>query len=79
MKSDRNYRDWVLYGNIATLMGSSVIVGAVIGYYLDRWLHTGPWMSLIWTVIGVAAGFRALFRGLQELDRREQQRRKSRK
>lgn len=37
-------------------------VGVIIGYYLDKWLHTSPWMLIVFTVLGIAAGFRQLFR-----------------
>jgi ATP synthase protein I len=78
-KPDRNYTSWVQYANIGTQMGSSVIVGAAIGYFLDRWLHTAPWMTAAWTILGAMAGFRALFRGIADLDRREQERKTKRK
>ena len=38
-------------------MVSGVLVGGVIGYFLDEWLGTGPWLKLVFFVLGVAAGF----------------------
>ena len=46
--------------------GSSVIGGVLLGYLLDRWLGTGPWLLLVGTGIGFAAG---LFRMVRLLNR----------
>ncbi|HEV7684015.1 MAG TPA: AtpZ/AtpI family protein [Pyrinomonadaceae bacterium] len=36
---------------------SSVVVLAGVGWLLDRWLGTKPWLLLVGTVLGAAAGF----------------------
>jgi len=35
--------------------GLSVVVGIFIGYYLDKYLHTAPWLTLIFTCLGFVA------------------------
>ena len=46
--------------------------GATVGgYFLDRWLGTTPWFTLIGIVVGIAAGFRDLFRSLKRAERQE--------
>jgi len=46
--------------------------GATIGgYYLDRWLGTTPWFTLIGIGVGVAAGFRDLFRSIKAAEKNE--------
>lgn len=35
--------------------GLSVVVGIFIGYYLDGYLHTKPWLTLIFTCLGFVA------------------------
>jgi ATP synthase protein I len=42
-------------------MGVSVAIGLGIGYLLDRWLGTKPWLMLVFILLGVAAGFRSMF------------------
>ncbi len=37
-------------------------VGVAMGYFLDKWLHTSPWLLIAFTVLGIAAGFRQLFK-----------------
>jgi ATP synthase protein I len=38
-------------------IAATTIVGAGIGWMLDRWLSTGPWMFLLFLLLGIGAGF----------------------
>lgn len=44
-------------GVIGLHMVSGPIVGVAIGYFLDEWLGTGPWLKLVFLVVGIGAGF----------------------
>lgn len=33
-----------------------VVLGGVIGYFLDRWLHTKPLLLIVLGILGVAVG-----------------------
>lgn len=50
----------------ASMVGLDLVVytfvGFAMGYYLDKWLHTSPWLLMVFTILGIAAGFRQLFR-----------------
>src|SRR5690606_3705995 len=50
-------------------LGISVGIGLLVGYYLDRWLGTEPWLMLLWLGFGLAAGFRGVFRAVRQADR----------
>ena len=39
----------------------ATLVGLAMGYYLDKWLETSPWFTLIFLVIGIIAGFRNIY------------------
>jgi len=58
-------------------MVASSFIGLFIGYYLDKWLGTSPWMTLIWLGFGIASGFRNIFilarRALREEGQNEEQ------
>ena len=41
---------------------SGVLVGACLGYLLDRWLGTTPWLMLVFFMLGLYVGFRNLLR-----------------
>src|SRR4029079_19463770 len=37
-------------------LGAGVLVGAVIGWLLDRWLGIAPWGLIVFLLLGFAAG-----------------------
>ena len=41
------------------------------GYYVDRWLGSTPWFTLIGIAVGIAAGARDLVRTLRRAARQE--------
>ncbi len=41
---------------------AGVLVGAVIGYMLDRWLGLSPWGFIVFVLLGFAAGILNLMR-----------------
>lgn len=50
-------------------LGLSVALALLAGFYMDRWLGTGPWLLLLWLVFGLVAGFRGVFRAIARADR----------
>lgn len=52
-------------------MGLSVVIGLLMGIYLDRYLKTEPWMTIIFLLFGVAAAFRVMVRVARESSREE--------
>ena len=59
------------YSTLGLEMGLSVAVGAVIGYYIDKWLKTEPWFLIIFIMFGAAAGFRRLYRVAKRLQKED--------
>ena len=45
----------------------AIVVGGLIGYGLDRWLGTTPWLFLVFFVLGFAAGILNLLRAYQQM------------
>jgi ATP synthase protein I len=43
-------------------MLSAVIVGAALGYWLDRWLHTSPFLLSLFVLLGGAGGIANVWR-----------------
>jgi ATP synthase protein I len=56
------FRELGRYSALGLEMAISVVVGLGIGYYLDKWLGTAPWMMILWIAFGFAAGVRSLYR-----------------
>ncbi len=46
----------------------SIFIGFGIGYWLDGFFNTSPWLTLIFFVLGLIAGFRELFRLAKKQD-----------
>jgi ATP synthase protein I len=46
-----------------TIVGA-VVVGGLLGYFLDHWLHTKVTFTLILGILGFAAGIREVLRRL---------------
>src|SRR3984893_7465673 len=40
----------------------AVLLGGVLGYFLDRWLHTKPWLMLVFGGLGFFGGVREIIR-----------------
>ena len=66
-------------GVIGMHMVSGPLVGFAIGYGLDAWLGTGPWLKLVFLVMGIIAGFMNVYedtrRLLRKMSREEEQKR----
>src|SRR5262249_40237902 len=41
---------------LSTELVAGVIVGAMIGWFLDRWLRISPWGLIVFLLLGFAAG-----------------------
>ena len=46
----------------ATDFFAALVVGVVLGYWIDRWLHTKPFGIIIFLFLGFGAGFLNLYR-----------------
>lgn len=81
-KQDRKafFRELGKYSALGLEMAISVVIGLGVGYYLDRWLGTSPWLTVVWIGIGFAAGVRSLYRAAirsgKDLERDEAEKRK---
>ncbi|MDT7543494.1 MAG: putative F0F1-ATPase subunit Ca2+/Mg2+ transporter [Acidobacteriota bacterium] len=64
---DANRRSAAMWG-AGLSMFSSVLAGFLIGWGLDRWLKTSPWMVVLGIVLGSAVGFYELVRLTSKLD-----------
>ena len=60
LKGDRHaHHLWGL--RVGTEIVASTVIGLGIGYMLDKWLGTRPWMLLLFFLFGVGAGFLNLY------------------
>jgi ATP synthase protein I len=70
------FRELGRYSALGFEMALSVVIGLGIGYYLDKWLGTAPWLMILWMGFGFAAGVRSLYRAAvrsgKELEKEEE-------
>jgi ATP synthase protein I len=53
-------------GSVGLILPSSIAVGLFLGYMLDKWLRTAPWMLLIFLVLGIVSGLLSLYRAMKK-------------
>lgn len=51
-------RDLAYYSSLGFQIALSIFIGLTIGVYLDRRFQSGPWLTLIFLGLGIAAAFR---------------------
>ena len=61
-----DFRKLAEAGSVGLILPSSIAVGLFFGYMLDKWLHTAPWMLLIFLVLGVFSGLLSLYRAMKK-------------
>ena len=54
---------------IGTELVAGVAVGLGIGWALDRWLGTGPWLMVVFFFLGSAAGILNVWRTMERMAR----------
>lgn len=55
------YKSLGFLSSVGICMVASTFIGLAMGYYLDKWLGTNPWMTLIFLGFGIVSGFRNIF------------------
>ena len=56
------FRQLFTVGLIGIQFSLSIFVGFAMGYFLDKFFHTFPWLTVIFLIFGIIAAFRELFR-----------------
>ena len=54
---------------LSTELVSAVLVATIIGFILDNWFDTKPWLILIFFFIGVIAGILNVVRSAKNMQR----------
>ena len=64
-------------GTVGLHLVTATFVGAAMGYFLDDWLGTKPWLFLFWLIMGIIAGFRMVIQDMNRIARRDEESRKA--
>ena len=55
------------WSSLGLMLPSSIAVGLVIGYFLDKAFGTQPWLLIVFFCFGTASGIINLLRGIYRL------------
>ncbi len=56
---------------LGTELVAAVVVGTIIGFILDSWFDTKPWLIIIFFFLGTAAGMLNVFRTANRMQKEE--------
>lgn len=68
-RAGKNAFDSLSASSVGLELGLSVIIGLLIGYYLDQQAGTSPWLMLLFLGFGLVAGFRGVLRAVKRAER----------
>ena len=54
---------------MSTELVSAVLVGTIIGFILDTWFDTKPWLIIIFFFVGVVAGITNVVRSAKKIQK----------
>jgi len=55
-------RQFAIAMELPFILVSAIAVGGLIGFFLDRWLHTAPYLMLVLGFLGFFGGLRDVLR-----------------
>ncbi len=58
----RTFKELAYFSSLGISVSLATFIGLGIGVWLDRKFDTSPWLTLIFLVIGIIAGFRNIAR-----------------
>ena len=71
-ETNKSEKKGIFLGNafkLGTELVAAVIVGTIIGFILDNWFGTKPWLILIFFFVGVIAGISNVIRSAKNMQK----------
>ena len=68
-KSDKPASNLGMAFKLSTELVAAVAVGTIIGFILDNWFGTKPWLILIFFFVGVFAGISNVIRSAKNMQK----------
>ena len=65
----KDYIERTSYMMVGDQFALAIFIGLAIGYWLDKQFHTFPWLTIFWFFIGLAAGFKNVYRELKKISK----------
>jgi ATP synthase protein I len=61
-QKEKEARAWYEAATLGFLFPVCIALGFGMGWGLDKWFHTSPWLTIIFGIFGIAAAFVQLFK-----------------
>lgn len=55
------FKGLAMLASMGIAMVVSTFIGLVMGIYLDKYFDTKPWLTIIFLIFGIAAGFKNIY------------------
>ena len=68
-KNDESSSNMGTAFKMSTELVSAVVVGTIIGFILDNWFGTKPWLILIFFFVGVIAGITNVVKSAKKMQK----------
>jgi len=59
----------ISYSSLGLEMGLCVAIGIAIGYFLDRYFLTSPYLTIIFMIFGVIAAMKTIYQLMKKLEK----------
>jgi len=59
----------ISYSSLGLEMGLCVAIGIAIGYFLDRYFLTSPYLTIIFMIFGVIAAMKTIYQLMKKLQK----------
>lgn len=69
----RNLKELAYYSSLGMQLAFSVVIGFFLGSYLDKTFNTHPWLTYLFLIFGIAAGFRNIALAVKRIQKSEHQ------
>jgi ATP synthase protein I len=63
-----NSREMSMAFRVAIELAAAILVGGLIGWFLDKWLGTTPWLLMVFVILGLASGTLTAYRTAKLLE-----------
>lgn len=61
LERKKTYQEILNASTVGMALVSGVVIGGAMGFFLDNWLNTSPWLLFIFIVFGFIAGIKNAF------------------
>lgn len=63
---NKKFFKYLSLSTIGLHLVSGIVVGVLIGYYLDKFFNTSPLLTIVFFFFGIGAGFRNMYKDVQK-------------